>query len=137
MLEGQSLCNTCKSKNKKVGECDGCFSASDFDALQDQRERMQRDVEEKDRRIGELIAALTGAQREKEKLQKDMERLLGEQKRMLSRELEALDAIDEASASDASSARLAFSLDPAFLPALEQMSYFEGLESDTRLAPSA
>lgn len=125
MLEGQSLCNTCKRKNKKVGECDGCFSVSDFDNLQDQRERMQREIEEKDRRIGELISALTQAQNEKSKLQSDAERLLSEQKRMLSRELDSLESIDEAS-SDSSSARLAFSLDPAWLPSLEQMVGFDG-----------
>jgi Spy/CpxP family protein refolding chaperone len=99
---------------------------SDFDALQDQRERMQRDVEEKDRRIGELIAALTATQREKDKLHKDMERLLSEQKRMLSRELEALDAIDEVSVSDGSSSRFAFALDPALVPSLEQIVGFDG-----------
>jgi TolA-binding protein len=126
MLDGQSMCNTCKGKNKKVGDCDGCFSVSEFDALQDQREKMQRDVEEKDRRISELISALTQAQSEKSKLQGDMERLQALQKRMLTRELEALDAIDEASTSDDSSTRLAFALDPAFVPSLEQLAYFSG-----------
>ena len=55
------MCSTCRSKGKKVGECDGCFSVSDFDSLQEQREKMERDIVEKDRRIGELIAALTAA----------------------------------------------------------------------------
>jgi len=134
MLDGQSMCNTCKGKNKRAGDCDGCFSISDFDALQDQREKMQRDVEEKDRRIGELIAALTAVQSEKSKLQGDMERLQLLQKRMLSRELEALDAIDEASTSDSPSSRLAFALDPAFVPSLEQLAYFS--VGTSRGAPS-
>jgi len=126
MLEGQSLCNTCKSKNKKVGECDGCFSASDFDNLQDQRERLQREAAEKDRRIGELIAALTQTQREKDEMQAKIQRLFETQKKMLSRELEALDVIDGVadSSTSSSSPRLAFSLDPAFVPALEQMVDF-------------
>jgi hypothetical protein len=129
MLDGHSLCNTCKSKGKKVGECDGCFSVSDFDTLQDQREKMMNDISEKDRRIGELIAALTAAQKEKDSMQKKAEYLLSQQKRMLSRELEALDAIDEASTSDASSHRFAFSLDPAFEPALQQMVDFSNGKS--------
>ncbi|KAK5308854.1 hypothetical protein LTR93_012348, partial [Exophiala xenobiotica] len=55
---------------------------------------------------------------------KAAERLLEEQKRMLSREMSALDAIDEASSLDVSSSRFAFSLDPAFEPALAQMVDF-------------
>ena len=65
MLEGQSLCSGCKQRNKKVGECDGCFSVSEFDNLQDQREKLQADVERKDREIGLLIDALTRSQKEK------------------------------------------------------------------------
>ena len=118
------MCDSCRRKGRKVGDCDGCFSVSDFDALQDQREKMQQDIVEKDRRIGELIAALTSAQREKDNLQKAAERLLEEQKRMLSREMSALDAIDEAFSLDVSSGRFAFSLDPAFKPALAQMVDF-------------
>ena len=59
MLEGQSLCSGYKLKNKKVGECDGCFSVSEFDELQDQRQRLQADVERQDKEISLLIEALT------------------------------------------------------------------------------
>lgn len=125
MMDGQSMCSTCRSKNKKVGECDGCFSVLEFDSLQDQRDKMQKEVEDKDRQISGLIAALMAAQKEKDRLQQDMQRMLDDQKRMLSRELEVLDAIDAASVPDASSARFAYSLDGGIVPSLRQMVDFE------------
>lgn len=134
MVEGQSMCNTCRGKNKKVGECDGCFSISDFDSLTDQREKMESQIREKDRRIGDLIAALTAAQKEKDNLVQSSERLLSEQKKMLNRELMALDAIDaldDSSNADSSTSRLAYALDPAFEPALQQMVRFSGDPAST------
>ena len=46
--------------------------------MQDQREKIERDILEKDRRIRELISALTAAQQEKEGMKRHAERLLAE-----------------------------------------------------------
>ena len=62
------MCNFYKRKNKKVEEYNGYFSASKFDKLQDQRKRIQRNIEEKDRRISKLITTLTRVQQEKDRL---------------------------------------------------------------------
>ena len=72
------MCNTCREKGKRVGDYNGCFSVNDFKALADQRNKMQKDIVEKDRRIGELISLLTQAQREKEYMVKQSDRLLSE-----------------------------------------------------------
>ena len=139
MLDGQSMCNTCRLKNKRVGDCDGCFSVLEFDSLQAQREKMMQDVEEKDREVrrlldtlrqaaealGQASAAVSRAQQQKDHLQKSVDRLRDVQHQMLSREMGALDAIDEAS-SDEPSAQFAFALDSAFVPSLQQMVDFSG-----------
>ena len=83
------MCNTCRLKNKRVGDCDGCFSVLEFDSLQAQREKMMQDVEEKDREVrrlldtlrqaaealGQASAAVSRAQQQKDHLQKSVERL--------------------------------------------------------------
>ena len=129
LLEGQSMCGTCKRKGKKVGECDGCFSASEFDELTDQRERMQADIEAKDRQIQELISSLTAVQNEKNRLRESAENIAKLQKRMLSRELDALGEIDEASSSSGAS-HFAFALDSAVVPTMQQYVDFS---SDIRI----
>lgn len=99
ILDGYSRCSSCMKKGVKY--CDGTFSVEEFDALTAQRNRLQEAARQKDeelkgmlREAARIQEALSSANAERERLQRESDELLEKQRRMLVREAEALDELD-------------------------------------------
>ena len=99
MLDGYAKCSSCTKKG--VRDCDGNFSAEEFDALTAQRNKLTEAARRKDEEIKTMLAeaarvqlAMSQANAERERLQREADNLLDKQKRMLTQELESLDELD-------------------------------------------
>jgi hypothetical protein len=127
MLDGYAKCSSCTKKGVK--DCDGNFSAEEFDALTAQRNRLTEAARRKDEEIRGMLAeaarvqlAMSQANAERERLQREADGLLEKQKRMLTQELESLDELDHIDPSPIVSSTVFVALDDA---QLEQMFELE------------
>jgi hypothetical protein len=119
-LDGYSKCSSCTRKG--VRDCDGNFSAEEFDALTAQRDRLNEASRRKDAEIKELLAeaarvqlAMSQANAERERLQRETDVLLEKQKKMLTQELESLDELDHVDPPPIASSTVFVALDDAQL----------------------
>lgn len=131
MLDGYSKCSSCVKKG--VSYCDGVFSADEFDALTAQRNRLAEAARRKGEEIkgmlaeaarvhAKMLAEVSKAHEEKERLHHDADVLLDKQKKMLIREATALDEIDHIDPPPIASSTVFVGLDDA---QLEQMFELE------------
>lgn len=104
VLEGRNKCSSCLKKG--VRDCDGNFSEAEFEALERKKQDLRRQVSSQQAEVGRraaeaasAFAALAQAQQEAHRLERRMEEYAGAQSRMLRRELDALDALEEANPS--------------------------------------
>jgi len=109
VLEGRSKCSSCLKKG--VGNCDGNFSEAEFDALERKKQEIKEKAAEQRAEIGRLAAeaasayaavaaataALAKAQQEESRLELQAGKYAEAQSRMLRQELDALEALEEAS----------------------------------------
>jgi hypothetical protein len=116
MMEGYARCNVCTEKN--VRYCDGCFSNTEFDSVEVQKQAVKDKVRSQRAEVGRLaaaaasaFAALAAAQQEEVRLGEKLDKLTEKQSSMLRKELAALDALDEVTDPDS---RVAVSLDEQF-----------------------
>jgi uncharacterized protein YoxC len=105
-----------------VKDCDGTFSAEEFNALTAQRNRLVEAARQKDKEIKGVLAeaarvqlALSQANAERERLQRKADGLLEKQKKMLLQELESLDELDHVDPPPIASSTVFVALDDAQL----------------------
>lgn len=120
MLNGYKKCSSCTKKGVK--ECDGNFSAEEFDALTAQRNRLVEAARRKDEEIKQILAeaarvqlAMSAANEERERLRQEADNLLKKQERMLVQELECLDELDHIEPPPIASSTVLVGLDNAQL----------------------
>jgi hypothetical protein len=120
MLDGYAKCSSCTKKGVK--DCDGNFSAEEFDALTAQRNKLVEAARRKDEEIKEILAeaaraqlALSRANDERQRLQLEADGLLEKQKKMLTQELESLDELDHIDPPPIASSTVFVGLDDAQL----------------------
>lgn len=120
MLNGYKKCSSCTKKGVK--ECDGNFSAEEFDALTAQRNRLVEAARRKDEEIKQILAeaarvqlAMSAANEERERLRREADNLLKKQERMLVQELECLDELDHIEPPPVASSTVLVGLDNAQL----------------------